>query len=59
MRIDAHNGDRVRGGGYDRNGAPGYLLKGGESLTADERSELRLLEVMDHLNVRRRRRRAR
>ena len=55
VRIDAHNGDRLRSGGYDYN--DGLLLKGGEPLTADERSELRLLEVMDHLNVRRRRRR--
>jgi hypothetical protein len=47
VRIDAHNGDRLRSGGYDYNDAPGYLLKGGEPLTADERSELRLLEVMD------------
>ena len=30
VRIDAHNGDRLRSGGYDYNDAPGYLLKGGE-----------------------------
>lgn len=49
---------RLGGGGCDYNDAPGYLLKGGGPLTADERSELRA-EVLDHLNVRRRRRRAR
>jgi hypothetical protein len=40
VRIDARTGDRL-GGGYDYNDAPGYLLKGGGPLTADERSELR------------------
>jgi hypothetical protein len=30
VRIDAHNGDRLRIGGYDYNDAPGYLLKGDE-----------------------------
>jgi len=29
VRIDARNGDRLGGGGYDYNDAPGYLLKGG------------------------------
>jgi hypothetical protein len=29
------------GGGYEYHDAPGYLLKGGGPLTADERSELR------------------
>jgi hypothetical protein len=58
VRIDARNRDRVGSGGYDDHDAPGYLLEGGGPLTADERSELRLLEVMDHLNMRRRRRRA-
>lgn len=37
--------------------APGYLLKGGGPLTAEERSELRLAVVQGHLKVRRVRRR--
>ena len=42
MRIDARQDDRLGGGGYDYNDAPGYLLKVAGPLTADERSELRL-----------------
>ena len=58
MGIDARNGDRLGSGGYDYHQAPGYLLKGGGPLTAEERLELRLAEVVGHLNARRRRRRA-
>jgi hypothetical protein len=56
VRIDARNGDRLGGGGYDYRNALGYLLKGGGPLTAEERSELRLAEVQGHLSRRRRRR---
>lgn len=57
VHISARSGDRLNGGGYDYNNAPGYLLKGGGPLTPEERSELRLVEVQSHLNVRRMRRR--
>ena len=56
LRIDARNGDRLGSGGYDYQDAPGYLLKGGGPLTAQERSELRLAEVRGHLRRVRRRR---
>ena len=36
MRINARNGDRLGSGGYGYSQAPGYLLKGGGPLTADE-----------------------
>ena len=54
MRIDARNGDRLGSGGYDYQNAPGYLLKGGGPLTADERSELRLAEIQGRFRRRRR-----
>jgi hypothetical protein len=54
-RIDARNGDRLGSGGYDYHEAPGYLLKVGGPLTAEERSELRLAEMQ---GLYRRRRRA-
>jgi hypothetical protein len=54
VRIDARSGGRVGSGGYDYHDAPGYLLKGGGPLTAEERSELRLAEI--HGRLRRRRR---
>ena len=56
MRINARNGDGLGSGGYGYSQAPGYLLKGGGPLTADERAELRLVEVQGHLRMRRRRR---
>lgn len=54
VRIDARNGDRLGSGGYDYNDAPGYLLKGGGPLTAEERSELRLAEIQGRFRRRRR-----
>ena len=54
VRIDARNGDRLGSGGYDYHDAPGYLLKGGGPLTAEERSELRLLGVRSHVRLPRR-----
>jgi hypothetical protein len=54
VRIDARSGDRLGSGGYDYHEAPGYLLKGGGPLTAEERSELRLAEVQGRYRRRRR-----
>jgi hypothetical protein len=55
-RIDARSGDRLGSGGYDYHNAPGYLLKGGGPLTAEERSELRQAEIQGRLRRIRRRR---
>jgi hypothetical protein len=51
VRIDARNSDRLGGGGYDYNDAPGDLLKGGGPLTAEE---LRLAEMQGRFGRRRR-----
>ncbi len=45
---------RLGSGGYDYDNAPGYLIKGGGPLLADERSDLRLAEIQGRFRRRRR-----
>lgn len=54
VKINSRTGEL---GGARYKYAEGYLFKGGGSLTAHERAELRLAEVAGHVPSRRRRRR--
>ncbi len=54
VRIDARNGDRLGSGGYDDTTPRATCSKGGGPLTLEERSELRLLGVRNHVRLTRR-----